>query len=462
MKPMNGNRQTWLAAFIALFHFGSTIVLPAEVMTTAERISNDQATGRFRFKNVPAPVGGDAATRATVTIVDGQRDTNGGDIGRLNDGKLPIEDDQPAENFFFEAGTDGGRILVDLGAPVEVRQVASYSWHTGSRGPQVYTLFASDGKAANFDARPKRGTAPRDCGWQLIANVDTRPKEGEPGGQYGVAHSNPDGALGSFRYLLFDISPTADRDRFGNTFFSEIDVIDKNAPPSPAAAPPDPGEGRKTFEAGDGKFRILIDTTDTPDLTEWARSKLAPVLQDWYPKIVAALPSDGFEAPAELSVTFSADMRGVAATGGTRIRCAASWFRRNLEGEAVGAVVHELVHVVQQYGRARRANPNAPRPPGWLVEGIPDYIRWFQFEPQSRGAEISRLSLPRARYDGSYRISANFLNWVSEKHDKEIARKLNAALRHGTYTEDIWKELTGKTVGELGDEWKKALEEKTP
>ena len=79
----------------------------------------------------------------------------------------------------------------------------------------------------------------------------------------------------------------------------------------------------------------------------------------------------------------------MAATGGTRVTCAAEWFRRNLEGEAKGAVVHELVHVVQQYGRARRNNPDATRPPGWLVEGIPDYIRWFLYEPQSRGAEIT-------------------------------------------------------------------------
>ena len=36
--------------------------------------------------------------------------------------------------------------------------------------------------------------------------------------------------------------------------------------------------------------------------------------------------------------------------------------RQNLEGEAKGAIVHELVHVVQQYGRAQRgATPRRPR-----------------------------------------------------------------------------------------------------
>ena len=64
------------------------------------------------------------------------------------------------------------------------------------------------------------------------------------------------------------------------------------------------------------------------------------------------------------------------------------WFRANLQGEAIGSVVHELVHVVQEYGRARRENPEATRSPGWLVEGLADYIRWFLYEPQSHGADL--------------------------------------------------------------------------
>ena len=75
-------------------------------------------------------------------------------------------------------------------------------------------------------ARPGTGTDPEKCGWKSIANVDTRPKEGEVGGQYGVSIADSDGALGKYRYLLFDVSPTETDDGFGNTFFSEIDVVD--------------------------------------------------------------------------------------------------------------------------------------------------------------------------------------------------------------------------------------------
>ncbi len=183
-------------------------------------------------------------------------------------------------------------------------------------------------------------------------------------------------------------------------------------------------------------------------------------MREWYPKLVKLLPSEGYEAPQRVSITFSASMRGVAATGGTRVRCAAGWFRQNLQGEAKGAVVHELAHVVQNYGQARRTDPNAARTPGWVVEGICDSIRWFLYEPQTRGAEVTSRNLSQARYDASYRMSGNFLNWVTETHAKDVVQRLNAAARAGKYGQDIWTTATGRTVQELGDRWRQELEKK--
>ena len=54
-------------------------------------------------------------------------------------------------------------------------------------------------------------------------------------------------------------------------------------------------------------------------------------------------------------------------------------------------------------------------------------------------------------------MTAAFLNYVAEKYDKELVRKLNKAMREGEYKEEFWKELTGKTVEELGEEWKASL-----
>ncbi len=111
----------------------------------------------------------------------------------------------------------------------------------------------------------------------------------------------------------------------------------------------------------------------------------------------------------------------------------------------LGAVVHELVHVAQQY-RGRRGGA---RNPGWLVEGIPDYIRWFLYEPKPTGTRPRNPD--QASYTNSYRITAGFLNYVIHKHDKDLIVKLNAAMRQGKYSPDLWKECTGKTIDDL---WK--------
>jgi hypothetical protein len=110
-------------------------------------------------------------------------------------------------------------------------------------------------------------------------------------------------------------------------------------------------------------------------------------------------------------------------------------------------MVHETVHCVQRYRRGGNRNP------GWLVEGIADYIRFFKYEP----GKLGRINPDRARYDGSYRVTAAFLAYVTEKYDKELVRKLNMAMRAGEYKEEVWKDCTGKTVQELGEEWKATL-----
>jgi len=158
----------------------------AQIKVVSERSGSESASAGFQFKNVPAPSQSDAATKAKFILVDGRRDANGGDLAKLHDGKIPTEEDQPAESFFFAAGSDGGRLLVDLGSVINIQQVNTYSWHPGTRGPQVYSLYASDGTTGGFNPQPKRGIDPQNCGWRPIARVDTRSKESANGSQYAV------------------------------------------------------------------------------------------------------------------------------------------------------------------------------------------------------------------------------------------------------------------------------------
>lgn len=214
---------------------------------------------------------------------------------------------------------------------------------------------------------------------------------------------------------------------------------------SPAPAP-------IVFRTADNSCEITIHTGAAPELTDWARQKLVPALAEWYPKIVAMLPGEGFRAPGRFTILLLPG-DGVAYTSGTRVVANSTWLATELNGQAVGALVHESVHVVQQYGHGPQ------QPPGWLVEGMADYIRFFKFEPQQHGADIEWLKGHRKtplNYDGSYRISANFLDYVARHYDPDhsFLRKLNAACRGGAYTEELWKELTGKTLQELNGEWK--------
>lgn len=52
---------------------------------------------------------------------------------------------------------------------------------------------------------------------------------------------------------------------------------------------------------------------------------------------------------------------------------------------------------------------------------------------QVRAGKPRPLKPERARYNGSYRVTAAFLAYLTEKYDKDIVRKLNRMMREGEY-----------------------------
>jgi predicted metal-dependent peptidase len=133
---------------------------------------------------------------------------------------------------------------------------------------------------------------------------------------------------------------------------------------------------------------------------------------------------------------------GVAATTGVDVTFNPEWFKKNPED--IDVVTHEVMHIVQRYPRYK---------PVWLTEGIADYVR-YKFGVNNPAAH---WSLPeynaKQSYTNSYRITARFLSWLEEKKDKKIVEKLDDSMRQNTYTDEIWKKLTGKTVDELWAEY---------
>jgi Peptidase of plants and bacteria/F5/8 type C domain len=189
-------------------------------------------------------------------------------------------------------------------------------------------------------------------------------------------------------------------------------------------------------------IEFVVDVSDAPDMKEWAE-KAARVCERQYPMICEELTSDVFKPLTVIRMTLKNDYNGVAAAGGGRIIGSVKYFKAHPDD--IGAMVHETVHCVQLY--RGRGNP------GWLVEGVADYIRFFKYEP----GKLRPLTPERAKYDGSYRTTAAFLGFLVENYDPHIVSKLNAVMRAGKYTPEVWKELTGKTAEELGREWQKSL-----
>ena len=216
-----------LIQFLVLAMISPVLLLQSATTVSIDRNSNTTANSAFKFNKVPPPAKDDAATNAKLMLLDGDIDPNSGGLKALTDGLAPTGEDQPDSNVFFKAGTGGGRFRIDLGKAIEIVEVNTYSWHPGSRGPQVYRVWGSDESDPKFNAEPKGTIDPITCGWKQIALVDTRSSEGQDGGQYGVSIRSSRGLLGSYRYLLFDLYVTEVADNWGNTFYSEVDVLTK-------------------------------------------------------------------------------------------------------------------------------------------------------------------------------------------------------------------------------------------
>lgn len=140
-------------------------------------------------------------------------------------------------------------------------------------------------------------------------------------------------------------------------------------------------------------------------------------------------------------VTFIIDpgYTGVAAAGGGVVRVNPKWMADHPED--IDVVTHEAMHIVQAY-------PGGAGP-GWLTEGIADYVRHVY----GVNNEAGKWALPKFdskhHYTNAYRVTARFLVWAEKNYNKKLVNKLDNAMRTKTYKPELWQELTGKTLDEL-------------
>lgn len=206
------------------------------------QIEQGSETRAFEFPTIPPPSGSDfASTNPIVFEIDSRgRSTDksilappSGPLEVLVNGRTQRNHDDPDQSLFFRNDTTG-YLIFDLGRVIPVTSIHTYSWHRNKddlestlRAVQRYTLWgARENRPAGLPGRKNSG------GWERIARVDTDvffqvDERTDRPSQQACRLLPAEGAIGEFRYLLFEVLPTIDigADAPRHTFFSEIDIF---------------------------------------------------------------------------------------------------------------------------------------------------------------------------------------------------------------------------------------------
>jgi hypothetical protein len=174
-----------------------------------------------------------------------------------------------------------------------------------------------------------------------------------------------------------------------------------------------------------------VDATLAPDMLAVAKNIAAVCLLN-YPKIEQLLAVSSLPAPHPITLTNTT--YAIAYTQGADVTLQIAYLRT--QPTDMGMVVHELTHVVQGY----------PGGPGWITEGIADYVR-FQLGYATSWTYFHCAS--DVRYTDGYNCGATFLRYVQLHYDSNIIKQVDASMRANTYTDALFQAKTGKTIAQL-------------
>lgn len=201
------------------------------------------------------------------------------------------------------------------------------------------------------------------------------------------------------------------------------------------SGPADPDGGKA--------LTVTLDFSAAPEHKDWA-IRAGKYAIRWHPQLAALLASEGFTPARDIKLVLK-QMEGVAFCSGNTITIAAKWIQDHPDD--FGMVVHELTHVLQGYP-GRRGNP------GWLVEGIADYVRYYIVEPDS---PRRRFNPERESYERGYQPAAGMLHWIEQTAGPGVITQLNRALRAGTYSPQLFREITGDNPSAMWERYKASL-----
>jgi hypothetical protein len=191
------------------------------------------------------------------------------------------------------------------------------------------------------------------------------------------------------------------------------------------------------------EIKVKLDCSESPDSKAWAENA-AKIAREWFPKLAGLMDSGGVQPVKSITLHFK-KMDGVAHSRGNTITISGNWIKKH-PGDW-GMLIHEMVHVIQAYRGGV---------PGWVTEGIADYIRFYIYE--KTGDKACPVNPDRAKYTDSYRTTAAFFHWIVQNSgNKNFIIQLNERCRNRQYSDAVFPDLIGKTVDELWNEFTAVL-----
>jgi hypothetical protein len=189
-----------------------------------------------------------------------------------------------------------------------------------------------------------------------------------------------------------------------------------------------------------------LDYSKAPEAKEFAE-RAERFANEVYPQVCSLLLEDTSRAPPQFDLTFkrrlSGDNRGL--TVGSKIYLNAGWFTNN-PASLETVLVHELAHVAQAYWWL----PWFSTPRYWQ-EGMADFVRFKLGYTNVLGCPQCSVEFPH--YTSGFWCAGAFLLYLDTTYGPTVARRLNADLRRGRYSETVFVETTGKSLSELWTEF---------
>ena len=184
---------------------------------------------------------------------------------------------------------------------------------------------------------------------------------------------------------------------------------------------------------------VNLNVNQVPHLKNWG-VQARELITIWSPRIARILDVEGY--PHNIDLTLQKSDEGIAHADSNAITVSSHWIEKYPED--IGLIVHEAVHVVQLYPEFE---------PGWVTEGIADYIRWHLFE--KKPLEWFPAGEDDRGYEAAYRITGGFFLWITKFKNFDFIKILNTAMKNGEYDETVFFNSTG---GELDPLWQEYMQ----